>query len=142
MEDKFNQVLAVKYVGFWPRFGAYIIDSIWQGILILILIQLGLPDGSQLGFFLQALILFVLILGFWFYFQSSPGKMVFSAKIVDARTGQKPTKKQLVIRSVAYIISMIPFGLGFVWIAFDSRKQGWHDKIARTVVVESNEANL
>jgi uncharacterized RDD family membrane protein YckC len=26
--------------------------------------------------------------------------------------------------------------LGFLWIAFDRRKQGWHDKIAGTVVVQ------
>ncbi|HKF94921.1 MAG TPA: RDD family protein, partial [Gammaproteobacteria bacterium] len=28
-----------------------------------------------------------------------------------------------------------PLGLGFLWIAFDKRKQGWHDKLAATVVV-------
>jgi uncharacterized RDD family membrane protein YckC len=27
-------------------------------------------------------------------------------------------------------------GLGFIWIAFDAEKQGWHDKIAGTVVVQ------
>jgi uncharacterized RDD family membrane protein YckC len=26
-------------------------------------------------------------------------------------------------------------GLGLLWVAFDRRKQGWHDKIANTVVV-------
>ena len=29
---------------------------------------------------------------------------------------------------------MIPIFLGFLWIAFDKRKQGWHDKLAGTVV--------
>jgi len=25
--------------------------------------------------------------------------------------------------------------LGLVWVAFDRRKQGWHDKLAGTVVI-------
>jgi uncharacterized RDD family membrane protein YckC len=32
-------------------------------------------------------------------------------------------------------VSIIPFGLGLLWVAFDSRKQGWHDKLAHTLVV-------
>jgi uncharacterized RDD family membrane protein YckC len=27
-------------------------------------------------------------------------------------------------------------GIGFIWIIFDRRKQGWHDKMANTVVVK------
>jgi len=34
-----------------------------------------------------------------------------------------------------YLISKLALYLGFIWIAFDRRKQGWHDKIAGTVVV-------
>ncbi len=37
-----------------------------------------------------------------------------------------------------YIISAIPLLLGFIWAAFDARKQGWHDKIASTVVIRPN----
>ncbi|WP_171497607.1 RDD family protein, partial [Acinetobacter ursingii] len=34
------------------------------------------------------------------------------------------------------IPSTLVFMLGFIWIAFDSKKQGWHDKMAKTVVVK------
>jgi uncharacterized RDD family membrane protein YckC len=40
-------------------------------------------------------------------------------------------------RYVGYIISTIPLCLGFLWVGFDSKKQGWHDKIAGTVVVRN-----
>ena len=40
-----------------------------------------------------------------------------------------------VVRALACFISLVALGLGFIWIAFDSEKQGWHDKIAGTVVV-------
>ena len=72
---------------------------------------------------------------FWTYKMATPGKMAISAKIVDARTGRKPSTGQFVGRYFSYIISAIPSGLGFIWVAFNGRKQGWHDKLAGTVVV-------
>lgn len=35
----------------------------------------------------------------------------------------------------AYYVPAIPLCLGFLWVAFDSKMQGWHDKLAGTVVV-------
>ena len=61
--------------------------------------------------------------------------MVISAKIVDAQTGEKPSLGQFIGRYFAYYVSTIPFGLGLIWVAFDRRKQGWHDKLAGTVVI-------
>ncbi|MCY3595726.1 MAG: RDD family protein [Bacteroidetes bacterium] len=72
---------------------------------------------------------------FWVTKQATPGKMVIRAKIVDARTGMVPTTGQYIGRYFAYILSTIPLFLGFIWIAIDGRKQGWHDKLAGTVVV-------
>lgn len=61
--------------------------------------------------------------------------MAVSAKIVDAATGQAPTTAQFVGRYFAYFVSLLPLGLGYLWVAFDGKKQGWHDKLAGTVVV-------
>ena len=55
-------------------------------------------------------------------------------KIVDIKMGKKPTKLQFVIRYFCYFLSSI-FLLGFLWIIFDKKKQGLHDKIARTLVI-------
>ena len=77
------------------------------------------------------------IVVFWIYRQATPGKMMFSARIVDASTGAAPATRQLLLRYVGYYVSLLFFGLGFVWIGIDQRKQGWHDKIARTVVVRT-----
>jgi len=74
------------------------------------------------------------LLLFWATCSATPGKMAISAKIVDARTGKKPTLVQFVIRYLGYYLSAIPLGLGFLWVLFDRRKQGWHDKLAHTVV--------
>jgi uncharacterized RDD family membrane protein YckC len=72
---------------------------------------------------------------FWVYRQATPGKIAIDARIVDATTGEKPSTGQLIGRYLGYYVSTIPLLLGFVWVAFDPRKQGWHDKLAGTVVV-------
>lgn len=77
----------------------------------------------------------VLTVACWRAWQATPGKMAIAARVVDARTGGNPTLNQLVIRALGYFLSTLVFGLGFVWVAFDLRKQGWHDKLANTVVI-------
>lgn len=77
----------------------------------------------------------ITIIGFWIYRQSTPGKMAISAKIVDAKTGEKPTLQQFIVRYIGYFLASIPLGLGILWVAWDKRKQGWHDKLANTVVI-------
>ncbi|HEX9571297.1 MAG TPA: RDD family protein [Burkholderiales bacterium] len=75
---------------------------------------------------------------FWRYRGATPGKMLVSARIVDAATLGAPSTGKLIGRYFAYIVSSI-FMLGFIWIAFDKRKQGWHDKLAGTVVIQEDD---
>ena len=72
---------------------------------------------------------------FWVFKQATPGKMAIGARIVDAVTGDRPTTGKLVGRYFGYYLSTIGLLLGYVWVAFDPRKQAWHDKLAGTVVV-------
>ena len=60
---------------------------------------------------------------------------IIVARLVDAKTGEPPSTSQCIGRYFAYFVSTIPLFLGLIWVAFDSRKQGWHDKLAGTVVV-------
>jgi uncharacterized RDD family membrane protein YckC len=80
-----------------------------------------------------------LIVGFWRYCGATPGKLAVGLKIVDARTGLAPSTGRLVLRLVCYLVSALPLYLGFVWVALDRRKQGWHDKIAGTVVIQDTD---
>jgi uncharacterized RDD family membrane protein YckC len=61
--------------------------------------------------------------------------MVVSAKVVDAKTGGPLSPGQSVLRYLGYFVALFPLGLGILWVAFDARKQGWHDKLAGTLVV-------
>ena len=77
----------------------------------------------------------ILIVVFWMARQATPGKMVFGIRIVDATTMQKPSAGQDIGRYLAYFVSLLVLGLGFLAIAFDKRKQGWHDRLAGTLVI-------
>jgi uncharacterized RDD family membrane protein YckC len=129
---------AVEYVGFWRRFVANFIDGFLIMLLLIPLVILFMGDSQETeggGNLLFTLLQMGIIITFWVYKSATPGKMLMSAYIVDANTGDKPSTGQFIIRYLMYFVSTIVLFLGFIWIAFDSRKQGWHDKVAGTVVI-------
>jgi hypothetical protein len=66
------------------------------------------------------------------------GKMTVGIKVVGA-DGQPPTGGRALLRYVGYALSGLVLSLGFLWVIFDRKRQGWHDKIAGTYVVYSDE---
>lgn len=137
----------LEYAGFWVRTGATIIDTI---LLMLITSPLLISiygwsyfNGEKTDiiagpadFLISWVFPAIAVIVFWVFKQATPGKMAVSAKIVDATTGQPATTAQLVGRYFAYFVSALPLFLGIIWVAFDKRKQGWHDKLAGTVVIK------
>ena len=138
----------VEYAGFWVRVGAMIIDTL---LIMIILIPLLVAIygwayfeaantrlfAGPADFLLSWVAPAVAVIVFWIYRQATPGKMALSIRIVDAATGNPPSTAQCVGRYFAYFVSIFPLGLGLIWVAFDKRKQGWHDKLAGTVVIRS-----
>jgi uncharacterized RDD family membrane protein YckC len=59
----------------------------------------------------------------------------FRLRVVRVADGSRVDLVIGLLRYVGLIISFVALFLGVVWVAFDSRKQGWHDKIAGTLVV-------
>jgi len=137
----------LEYAGFWIRVGATLIDTMIM--MIVLMVPLSIIYGEQYwlggeyihGFWdvlLGYIVPVVATIWFWLRFMGTPGKMALKLKIVDAKTGNRLSTGQAIGRYFAYLVSMLPFGLGFIWIGIDSKKQGWHDKLAGTVVVKSN----
>ena len=134
-------VPAVEYAGFWVRVGAALIDLF--GLLFLAVPMLvwyfgdswTMAQGAS-AFVINWILPGVVLVIFWTLRGATPGKMMVAAMVVDARTLGVPTLGQLVRRYVAYFVSLVPLGAGFIAVGFDARKQGWHDKIANTVVIK------
>ena len=136
-----------EYAGFWIRVGASIIDTVIVLIIILPILTAvygktyWLDDSLVKGFWdfmFSYLLPAVGVVLFWVYKSATPGKMATKLTIVDAKTGNKPSTGQFVIRYLGYYVSTLPLLLGFIWVGIDKRKQGWHDKLAGTVVLRSN----
>lgn len=51
--------------------------------------------------------------------------------------GSRMNLPTALVRLVGYGICILSFGIGFLWALVDDRRQGWHDKLARTCVVYS-----
>jgi uncharacterized RDD family membrane protein YckC len=134
----------LEYVGFWARVGAALIDTLMILIVTVPLTYMiygryTAPPGTTymgaMDAFINLVLPAIVVVWLWAQLQATPGKLAMSARIVDADTGNKPKVSQLVIRYLGYFVSMIPLFIGIFWVAFDRRKQGWHDKMANTVVV-------
>jgi hypothetical protein len=65
------------------------------------------------------------------------GKMAVGIKIVGP-DGQPPSLVKAVLRYIGYFVSGVALSLGFLWVAFDRKRQGWHDKLANTYTVYSD----
>ncbi|MGO2499260.1 MAG: RDD family protein [Vibrio litoralis] len=153
-----DTLMEYEYVGFWSRVGASIIDNILYSIALVLIALPGLESYQQ-SFTTQTehysyssystswagtmlsdtwwsyIPLLIITILFWKFRGATPGKMLIKAQVVDAKTGQRLTTVQSIIRYLGYFVSTFLFMLGFIWVGFDSKKQGFHDKIAGTVVI-------
>jgi uncharacterized RDD family membrane protein YckC len=153
----------IRYAGFWIRVGATIIDAIIVGVPLLIVFFIA--EGSTIsayanclnsaaatgalvttcqGAFISGIGVFELIglavelayfVVLWSRFGGTLGQRMLGLHVVDAATGRNIGIGRAIGRFVGYVISGAALDIGFIWVAFDPRKQGWHDKIASTFVV-------
>lgn len=118
-----------QLVGFGPRFLATLIDSIVLFIVAFLL------RAVHLG----AVVVVVDIAYFVFFWSTSGvtlGNRVMKIQVVKA-DGSALNWGTGVIRYVGYVISTIVIFIGLLWVLWDPNKQGWHDKMAHTVVIRS-----
>ncbi len=133
--------------GFWIRFVAYVIDEVLltiAGVLLTIAFT-GMDTEQALselvgesGGWTATLITvgfgaayYTFTIGQW---GQTIGKAILGLKV--ARTdGARLTYLRSFARYWAYLVSIIPLGLGFIAIALSSQKRGWHDFICDTRVV-------
>jgi uncharacterized RDD family membrane protein YckC len=141
-----------RYGGFWIRFVAVFIDGLIVGIPVGIVSGVigGIVAASSnnsstaagVGAGIQGLVelLGVIVeIGYFVYFWGKGqtlGMRLFHLRVADANTGLPIGYGRAGLRFLGYIISSVVCYIGLIWAAFDSRKQGWHDKMASTVVLQ------
>jgi len=162
-----QETLVGHYAGLTSRLLAFIIDTIILSVIILFtswfvattwrLLQLG-PIFSELDqrstilanltmvitsplFYSLITLLFIAsyYIFFWTIAGQTPGKGIMGLRILSRR-GNRLKLRFAILRYIGYYLSIIPFGMGIIWILIDDRRLAWHDKLAGTCVVYAWEA--
>jgi len=66
---------------------------------------------------------------------TTPGMMMRGLQVVSF-SGEAPGPRQMLLRSVGYLLSAGTFFLGFLWALWDSDELTWHDRLSRTYLSE------
>lgn len=151
-DDDYERIAVVdpatgEHAGFGLRFFGWAIDmALVFGVGIIIALVVWMFSGS-LGFLTTAY--GGLGLGGWiFYGFLGLGTLLYNA-ILTAMTGQTLgrqvtgvmvlddnghilTLQNSFIRTAMSLVSLLPFGFGFLWALWDKDHQTWHDKIVHT----------
>ncbi len=65
------------------------------------------------------------------------GKILLKIRVIEVSTLDTPTFTASLNRAIFRIISEMIFYLGYLWGTLDPVRQTWHDKTARTVVIDA-----
>jgi len=142
----------VRVIGFGRRLGAMLIDAV---IIAFMTFAISFMIGFVFLFFdmfvetrdtvLQPVIAitgiafsFFYWIGSWSANGQSIGQSTLGVTVVG-RDGKKLSVGRAFLRYIGFMISSLFLGLGFVWVAFDKQRQGWHDKIAGSYVVDMDD---
>jgi len=139
-------VSAPLYAGFWIRVLAFLIDGLAIGVIVS---AVTLGRGGVVIWdhwfelvawrnFIETVIGFAYFTFFWSAFGGGQtiGMRLFGLHVVAA-DGRQIGYGAAVVRWIGIVISAAVVLIGLVWVAFDPRKQGWHDKMAGSFVVHA-----
>jgi len=141
----------VAYAGGGQRLVAYIIDGFIMGLIVWLFIILGGlvaavgASGSTVNGGVAGIGVLLILVGvlidilwkpyWWSHGGQTPAYKMLHMRVVRERDGGPLSFGQAFLRLIGYVISGMVFDLGFIWVLIDSRHQGWHDKVASTVVI-------
>jgi uncharacterized RDD family membrane protein YckC len=137
--EPWHRPVQLAYAGFWIRLLANLIDTAVllapTGLLALVDV---LPNVEGLAVELARLVATLLTAAYFVICWSRGGTLgmrVLGLAVVHAETGERIGVGRALVRYVGYVLGALVCYLGWLWVAFDADKRGWHDMLATTVVV-------
>jgi uncharacterized RDD family membrane protein YckC len=143
-----------QYAGFVTRLVSFVIDRAVVGVVAFVTFQsidyllgafkinqlLGFWDTTWQGRTILVAVIYTFLtvcydISFWLLAGQTPGKRVMGLRILRS-DGTRLNFGNALRREIGYLVSGILF-LGYLWILFDNRRQGFHDKLAGSIVVYS-----
>ncbi len=138
-----KEALPSPYASVAQRAAALLINlflfAVVTSLLPLIVLRLsgGLVDVMIVEGFSGVFFLLVLVFC-WVKLRGSPGQLLMGCYVADEQSHSPIGWKSAVVRALGYLVSLVPLGLGFLWAIWDKRHQGWHDKLAGTLVLQDH----
>jgi uncharacterized RDD family membrane protein YckC len=141
----------VYFAGHPARLVAWIIDGfilslfffaafIVAGVITAVIASAGSDTATSLTILIVSVAMILVYLGWLPYWWSkngqTPGMMLMHLKVVGAADGQVISFGKGVLRVIGLAISFWVLYIGVIWILVDNKRQGWHDKLADTYVIE------
>lgn len=132
-----------ELAGLVERFAANLIDNVILIIPIMLVQWILFSSDRPLPTQLVNFVFMAIPVAYYWYFWThrdgqTPGKFALGIRVIKVGGGQM-SDVDAVIRAIGYHVSAMVFGLGFIWAFFDKKNQTWHDKIARTYVVRTDD---
>jgi uncharacterized RDD family membrane protein YckC len=154
-----EEAAPADYAGFWPRAGAYVIDYVFTNVasfaVLIAAAFITVLAADRTGDIVlredqDAILLIAVVTGafgatvvstlyFWLgdAWGGTPGKRLVGLSVVDERAGGDIGLARGFVRFLVSMLGAAAFYVGWLWCIWDARKQAWHDKAARSVVVAS-----
>jgi uncharacterized RDD family membrane protein YckC len=129
-----------------PSLGTHVVINVIDLLVIAIsclpfLAAIALANGSFVSFQTRAVSIGIIALVSFLYLGlthclcgKTIGMMMTNTRIVDATSFSDPTRKRALMRAAGYFLAIAPALVGFLWIAGNSKRRGWHDFISGTFV--------
>ncbi len=127
----------MTYAGIWRRLAAVLIDIVPIALFTAVFFYVFL----EFEFDLVRNVSYVIWIVYSTVFEASPSQATFGKRLLEIKvvgdSGQRLGWLGAISRNLAKILSILPLGLGFVWLLFSKNEQAWHDMIARTYVTRT-----
>lgn len=128
------------------RFGTYFLDSLISGLLTIPFQVIASVTGlwkeptSFEPFVLWIVLMTLIYLAMIVYMEGqkgyTPGKWITGLRVVDAGGAGVIGWRRDLARRLMFFPEAIPLYLGLLWILRDERRQAWHDKVAKSIVID------
>jgi len=133
--------------GLLRRLGAMLYDSLLLLAVLMIATAAFLPltggealdaDAHPALEFVYRAVLVLLIVGYYGIFWTRRGQTLGMASWrlqIERDDGATLDWRDTTLRLAAAILSWLPLGLGYLWIAIDPQQRAWHDRLSRTRIL-------
>jgi uncharacterized RDD family membrane protein YckC len=140
MKVKVDDFYTYELASISARWFALFLDNFLLGLVgMLIGLRAGLWTGGSTAIILS-------VLYNWYFLTQhngqTPGKMLLGIRVIATNGDERISDINAILRTLGYTLNGIFLGLGWIAALLDRNKQGWHDKLGRTYVINAREKKV